>query len=200
MSVLPDVRMTEAEYLAFDRASEIKHEYYRGEIFAMTGGSPEHNMICISTSATLYNQVRGQPCKIYSSDQRVRVPRTRLYTYPDISIVCSEPHFVDEALDTLLNPTLLIEVLSPSTESYDRGKKFQHYRQIDSLREYVLIAQETPHIEHYLRQDDGNWLLRDAIGLESRIELPSIGCTLALADVYEQVTFEPEEDAGDAGG
>lgn len=194
MSPLPDVRMTEAEYLAFDRASEIKHEYYRGEIFAMSGGSPEHNLICMSTGAALYSQLRGRPCKSFSSDQRVRISQTRLYTYPDITVVCGDPRFATDAQDTLINPTLLIKVLSPSTESYDRGKKFQHYRQLDSLREYVLIAQDQPHIERYLRQDDDTWLLSEATGLESRIELTSIGCVLALAEVYEQVTFEAENE------
>ncbi len=194
MSALPDVRMTESEYLAFDRASEIKHEYYRGEIFAMSGGSPEHNMISASVGGLLYTQLRGRSCKLFSSDQRVRVSRTRLYTYPDITVVCGDPRFATDAQDTLINPTLLIEVLSPSTESYDRGKKFQHYRQLDSLREYVLIAQDQPHIERYLRQDDDTWLLSEATGLESRIELTSIGCVLALAEVYEQVTFEAENE------
>lgn len=156
MSALPNVRMTEAEYLAFDRASDIKHEYYRGEVFAMSGGSPEHNMICASVGATLYAQLRGRSCKTFSSDQRIKIPHTRLCTYADFTVTGDQPAFTEG--DTLLNPTLLIEVLSPSTELYDRGRKFQHYRTIDSLREYVLIAQDQPRIERYLRQDDGTWL------------------------------------------
>jgi Uma2 family endonuclease len=192
MSALPNVRMTEAEYLAFDRASDIKHEYYRGEVFAMSGGSPEHNMICASVGATLYAQLRGRSCKTFSSDQRIKIPHMGLYTYADFTVTGDRPAFTEG--DTLLNPTLLIEVLSPSTELYDRGRKFQHYRTIDSLREYVLIAQDQPRIERYLRQDDGTWLLTDAVGLESRIELTSIDCTLALADVYEQVNFETGDE------
>jgi Uma2 family endonuclease len=194
MAAPPNVRMTEAEYLAFDRASDVKHEYYRGEIFAMSGASRKHNVISGNTYASLHAQLRGRPCEKYQAEMRVRVARTRLYTYPDITVVCGEPHFADNEFDTLLNPTLLVEVLSPSTERYDRGRKFQHYREIDSLREYVLIAQDQPRIERFLRQDDGTWLLSDASGLEGRIELASIGCTLALADVYEQVTFEAEDE------
>jgi Uma2 family endonuclease len=194
MSALPNVRMTEAEYLAFDRASDIKHEYCRGEIFAMSGASRAHNVISGNTYASLHSQLRGRPCEKYQAEMRVRAAHTRLYTYPDITVVWGEPRFADSEVDTLLNPTVLIEVLSPSTERYDRGRKFQHYRAIDSLREYVLIAQDQPRIERYLRQEDGTWLLSDAVGLESRMELTSIGCTLALADVYEQVTFEAEDE------
>ena len=197
MAALPQQqpgKMTEAEYLEFERASELKHEYFDGEIFAMTGASEAHNLICMSAAFLLYGQLRGRPCKVYQSDMRVKVEATRLYTYPDIVVMCGEAQFADGEFDTLLNPVVIIEVLSPSTERYDRGKKFQHYREIASLREYVLISQESPHIERYLRQDGGGWLLSDAKGLEAAIELSSIGCRLALAEVYEQVTFVEEDD------
>ncbi len=187
------MRMTEAEYLAFERASDIRHEYLDGHVYAMTGASRAHNLISTYTAASLINQLRGRPCEVYASDMRVRVSATGLYTYPDVTVVCGNPQFADSALDTLLNPVLVIEVLSPSTESYDRGKKFQHYRQLESLREYVLISQDSPRVERFLRQDDGTWLLTDAAGLDASLELASVACTLALAEVYEKVTFESEE-------
>ena len=196
MSALPQdpVAMTETEYLDFERASEFKHEFIDGEVFAMTGASERHNLISVSTLAALYSQLRGGSCKVYPADMRLKVQASGLYTYPDISIVCGDAQFGDERLDTLLNPTVLIEILSPSTERYDRGRKFQDYRKLPSLREYVLIAQDAPHVERYRLQDNGNWELADAEGLDARLELTSIGCTLALADIYEQVTFG-EDDA-----
>jgi Uma2 family endonuclease len=195
MVALPkeSTRMSEAEYLAFERASQFKHEYVNGKIIAMSGASREHNLISGSTYAALYNQLQERPCEIYPSEMRVRVEVAGSYAYPDISVVCDEPQFADDEFDMLLNPLVIIEVLSPSTEGHDRGRKFQDYRALDSLREYVLIAQDSPRIEHFLRQDNGTWLLSDASGLEASIELPSIGCTLALADVYRKVTFEAED-------
>lgn len=188
MSAVRQQTMTVEEYLAFERASEQKHEYLNGEIFLMSGASPNHNVIQINVAAALHTQLRKRPCTIYGSDQRVRVSDIGLYTYPDFSVTCEPPQFEDS--DTLLNPTLIIEVLSPSTESYDRGRKFQHYRALASLQEYVLIAQDSAHVERYRRQPNDEWLLADATGLDTSIELSSIGCTLALADVYEKVTFE----------
>ena len=185
--------MTETEFLAFERASEIKHEYLDGYVYTMTGASRAHNLICINAAATLHGQLRQKPCEIYANDMRVKVQATGLYTYPDLSVVYDEPQLAGGEFDTLLNPVLLIEVLSPSTESYDRGKKFQHYRQIDSLGDYVLIAQDSPRIERFTRQPDDTWLLADAVGLDASVELPSLGCTLALADVYEKVTFEAND-------
>jgi Uma2 family endonuclease len=201
MPALPQAlsRMTEAEYLEFERASEWKHEFIDGEVLAMTGASRAHNLICTTTSFLLYSQLRGRSCEIYSTDMRVKVEATGLYTYPDISVVCGDPQFADDEFDTLLNPTVLIEVLSPSTERYDRGRKFQHYRELPSLREYVLIAQDSPRIERYLRQKDGVWQFTDAKEPEASLELTSIGCTLALAEVYEQVDFTEAEDDTDDG-
>jgi Uma2 family endonuclease len=185
-------RMTEAEYLAFERASDTKHEYIDGHVYAMTGGSPAHSLISSYTGNSLMNQLQGQPCAVYNSD--VKIKANRDYVYADVSVVCGEPQYKDK--DILLNPIVVIEVLSPSTEQYDRGRKFHQYRQLESLQEYLLIAQNSPHIERYLRQSDGTWLYADAIGLDTSLELPSIGCTLALADVYEKVTFEAEDAAG----
>jgi Uma2 family endonuclease len=181
------------EYLRMERASQEKHEYFKGEVFAMTGASENHNIVVGSSYSALYMQLRKRPCQIYPSDMRVRIPTTGLYTYPDISVVCGTPEFEDDGLDTLLNPTVIIEVLSPSTEQYDRGKKFQHYRTIVSLQEYILIAQDSIRIEHFARQGE-QWILTDAKMIDSVITLPSIECTLALSDVYEKVNF------GDAQG
>jgi Uma2 family endonuclease len=190
---LPRNFITPEEYLKMERASQEKHEYFAGEIFAMTGASENHNMIVFNISGLLHAQLRKSACRAYASDMRLKTPPPVLYTYPDIAVVCNKPVFDDdEHLDTLLNPTLIIEVLSPSTENYDRGTKFLHYRTIESLREYVLIAQDSYRIERFLRQPDNQWLLVDLVGKDAILELPSIGCTLALADVYEKVEFETE--------
>jgi Uma2 family endonuclease len=189
MSAVPQQKFTEAEYLAFENASETKHEYFHGEIFAMAGASPEHDGISVNVIASLHAQLRQHPCNVFSSDVRVKVKSTRLYTYPDVSVVCGEAEFTQDKPPSLLNPTLLVEVLSPSTESYDRGAKFRHYRMFESLQEYVLIAQDTARIEVFTRQGTDTWIFKDAIDLDSVIELKSIGCSLALADVYEKVTL-----------
>ncbi len=192
MSAEPRRKWTEAEYLAMESASDIKHEYYEGEVFVMAGASPNHDQIAGNTFASLHSQLRKRPCRVYSSDIRLRVNVTRLYTYPDIKVVCAEPQFTSDKPQTLLNPTLIVEVLSPSTEKVDRGKKFQHYRRLESLQEYVLISQDNPRIERFLRQADSTWVLKEAVGLEATLELTSIQCTLVLADVYEKVEFESE--------
>jgi Uma2 family endonuclease len=184
-------RMSEEEYLDFERKSEIKHEALNGYIYAMAGASRRHNLLSVSTTSILYNQLLDKPCEIYPSDMRVKAEASdKLYTYPDISIVCGEPQLADEKFDILLNPIILIEILSPTTEAYDRGEKFQIYRELKSLREYLLISQASPRIEHYLLQDNGKWELTDARGIDATLELPSIACTLALSDVYRKVSFE----------
>ncbi len=190
---LPEKFMTPEDYLKFERASEIKHEIFGGEVFAMSGASHERNEIPGNTYASLHGQLRKRSCRAYISDMRVKVCSSVLYMYPDVSVVCGEPQFEDATVDTLLNPILLIEVLSPSTELYDRGKKFQHYRTIASLQEYVLIDQDSPRVERYLRQPSDEWLLTDAVGLDAVLDLPSIQCRLALADIYERVNFEDRE-------
>ncbi len=191
MSALPQtpVAMTEAEYLKFERTSEVKHEFFAGEVLAMTGASEAHNLICANLITTLKNQLRSQPCKVYPSDMRVKIEATGLYTYPDISVVCGDAQFADEEFDTLINPMVIIEVLSPSSERYDRGKKFQQYRDLPSLQEYVLVAQDDSHIERFRLQKSGIWEFTDVEGQEASLELTSIGCTLALVEVYEQVTL-----------
>jgi Uma2 family endonuclease len=184
---------TEAEYLAFERASDTKHEFYHGEIFAIVGASENHITIVANVVAHLHPQLRQRPCKIYPSAMKVKVPTVSGYAYPDVVVVCGERIFADDQRDILVNPTVIVEVLSPSTEQYDRGKKFQYYRTLASLHEYVLISQEQARIEHYVRQAGGQWTLSDHVGLEAVLELPSIGCRLALADVYEKVTFDDTE-------
>ena len=181
---------TEMEYLAFERTQETKHEYFQGAVYAMAEASEKHVLITTNTSTSLNLQLRQRPCQVYQTDLRLKVGASGLYTYPDISVVCADPRFADSEQDTLLNPIVIIEVLSPSTENYDRGKKFQLYRALETLQEYILIAQDSPRIERFLRQSDDTWLLREAVGLAGAIELPSIQCTLALADVYEKVAFE----------
>lgn len=191
MSVEPHRRVSIEDYLAAERRAETKSEYLDGEVFAMSGASRSHNLVALNAAAALHGQLKGRPCETYAGDMRVHIPATGLYTYPDVTVVCGEPRFDDSELDTLLNPTLLIEVLSPSTEGYDRGKKFAHYRTLESLREYVLVAQEEARVELFTRQDDGHWLLSEASRLDEAIPLASIGCELRLADVYERLSEHP---------
>ncbi len=192
MAALPDKHWTPKEYLAFERASEEKHEYLVGEVYLMTGASREHNLIVVNLAGILGNQLKSRDCEAYVNDMRVRISAPRSYTYPDGIVICGQPEFEDNQFDTLLNPTVIIEVLSPSTEIYDRGKKFQLYRTLDSLQEYILITQDSPRIEHYARQQSGQWLLSEVTDLQAQLTLPAVGCKLILADVYNKVTFEAE--------
>ena len=197
MAINPQTKLTPAEYLAFERAqSDAKHEYLDGEISMMAGASLEHNRIVGNTFVSLHAQLRQSICSIFASDMRVKVPATGLYTYPDISALCGEPQLEDDEADILLNPSLIIEVLSPSTEAYDRGARFDHYRSIESLQTYVLIAQDRAQIELFQRQDTGHWLLSVVKGLAASVSLVTIGCELALADVYERV-LEPQGEHGE---
>jgi Uma2 family endonuclease len=193
MAAQPQPFVTDAEYLALERDSLTKHEYYAGEIFAMSGGTEAHNLIAANVVAALHGQLRRQPCRVYGSDMRVKVLQTGLNTYPDVSIVCGQPQFADDRRDTIMNPVLLIEVLSPSTERYDRGMKFQNYRTIDTLQDYILIGQDDHRIEHYSRQEAGQWVLNEVAGAEATLPIPSLQCQLALADVYEKVELVPEQ-------
>ena len=189
MSSVPTKRYTPQEYLALERKAETKSEYYRGEIFAMSGASRIHNLISGNLFALIWNQLRGRACVVFNSDMRVKVDWSGLYTYPDVSALCGEPEFDDEHVDTLLNPSVLVEVLSPSTEDYDRGGKFELYRQIPSLRDYLVVAQDRVFVEHHTRSDDGSWRLVDHRALEDELVLCSIGCSLKLRDIYDKVEF-----------
>jgi Uma2 family endonuclease len=172
-----------------ERQAEYKSEYFAGEMFAMAGGSAPHNLICVNILSDLNQQTRHRPCRVYNSDMQVRVSATGLYTYPDISVVCSEAKFLDEQRRTLLNPNLIVEVLSPSTEAYNRGRKFEHYKTIESLEEYLLVASDRMHADLFTRQPDRRWLLTSAGEPGDALELTSIGCRLVLADIYEKVDF-----------
>lgn len=185
--------ITPEAYLALDREADIKHQYYAGEIFAMSGASEEHNLIVVNLIAELRQQLKDKPCKVYPSDMRVKVNPTGLYTYPDVIVVCGEAQFDDEQFDTLLNPTILFEVLSESTSDYDRGGKFGHYRKLASLQEYVLVDQARTYVEHHTRQPDDRWLLAETDDAGDTILLESIDCQLALTEVYHKVPFD--EDA-----
>jgi Uma2 family endonuclease len=187
-------RLTEAEYLASERAATgVKSEFYDGEMFAMSGGTRWHSLIGLNIGAELRQKLKGHRCQPYNSELRVKVESTGLFTYPDVSIVCGEPRMLDGEMDTLLNPTLIVEVLSESTERYDRGKKFQHYQRIPSLREYLLVGQDEPRIEQFIRQPNDDWLLHKVVGLNSTLSLPSLGITIELAEVFANVKFPPSD-------
>src|SRR6185369_7490553 len=189
--------MAPEEYLEIERRAETRSEYLDGEMFAdrfgTLGASLAHNAIVANLLGELGQQLKRRPCQVFPSDLRIHIPATGLYTYPDAVGVCGEPLLEDEHHDTLLNPALIIEVLSPSSEAYDRGKKFEHYRGIESLVEYLLVAQDEPRIEQYLRQADGRWLFTAVAGLEAAIALPSIQCELSLAEVYDKVSLGSSE-------
>lgn len=197
MSSLAKQYYTPEQYLALERKAEYKSEYINGEIYAMSGASREHNLIGGNIFAALHSQLRGEPCEVYSSDMRVKVHHTGMYTYPDVAVVCGEPRFEDKVLDTLVNPTVIIEVLSPSTEAYDRGDKFAHYRRLESLTDYVLVAQDKVRVEHFARSNDrsGEWIFTEVSDLDGTLRLASIGCEMALRDIYDKIKFPNNEDA-----
>jgi Uma2 family endonuclease len=183
--------LTLEEYFRLDEASETRNEYFAGEMFAMAGGSPEHSAISANLIGELRNRLKKRPCTVYESNLRVSVSKTGLYTYPDASVICGgiELDERDTTGKTALNPTLLVEVLSASTEAYDRGKKFDHYSQIPSLRDLLLVSQDEPLVERFSRNRDDTWTRSVARGLGASLELPSIGVTLPLTEVYDKVNF-----------
>jgi Uma2 family endonuclease len=187
MSHQAKIYVTPEEYLALERQAEHKSEYYDGEIFAMTGASEKHNLITLNIASELRAQLKKRDCKTYSNDMRVYVPATGLYTYPDVVVVCGQPQFQDEHLDTLLNPVLIVEVLSKSTARYDRAGKFSDYRSIPSFAEYLLVAQDEHRVEYYARQPDSRWLLTEYRSLADVVQLDSIQCSLALTEIYDKV-------------
>ncbi|MHB9026586.1 MAG: Uma2 family endonuclease [Armatimonadota bacterium] len=189
MSALPEQYMSLEDYFKLDEAGDSKHEYYQGAIFDLVGASENHNLIAVAVVSYLNAQLRGKPCRPYPSDFRLKIEAASLYTYPDLSVICGDTQLADGRRDTFLNPTVLIEVLSDSTEAYDRGKKSEFYRTIPSLQEYLFIAQDRPHVERYRRQGP-NWLLTEYSAVEDEVALDSIGCTLSLAAIYERVQFD----------
>jgi Uma2 family endonuclease len=185
-------RMSPEEYLAFERASDVKHEYADGEVFDMSGGTMAHSHIAANLILELGTGLRGRPCRVLTSDMRIGIPSSSRYLYPDASVVCGRPEFEDETRDVLRNPVVVIEVLSDSSEAYDRGDKFEQYRSLTSTKEYVLASQKTPRIEVFTRQPEGSWLLR-VYGPGEVARLTSIDCYLAVDQVYFQV-FEAGVD------
>src|SRR5215813_1971584 len=182
--VLPPARFTMAEYLTFERAATERHEYLDGLIYAMAGESENHGRICVNLAATLVPQLRGSDCEVFSKDTKVCCgpyrahTREGLYAYPDLVVVCGAMQFHSQAEDVLVNPKVIVEVLSPSTEAFDRGEKFHRYRRwLPTLTDYVLVAQDRPLIDHYRRQEDGTWALRALEGLQAHMHLGTIGCT-----------------------
>lgn len=182
--------VTPEEYLAFERKAENKNEYVNGEIFAMTGASRKHNLIAGNIPGELRQQLKGKPCQVYPGEMRVKAAAVRSFVYPHVVVVCGEPVFEDDYLDTLLNPTMVVQVLSKSTESYNRIGKSAYYRTIESLAEYLLFAQDEYRVEQYVKQDDGRWLLSDVRSLENVIELKSIGCSLPIGDIYDRISLD----------
>ncbi|MGI4790724.1 MAG: Uma2 family endonuclease [Janthinobacterium lividum] len=190
MASLAKPRFSPAEYLTLERQAEYKSEYVSGEIFAMAGTSYRHTIIVANLLRELGRQLRGGPCRAVANDLRVMVQATRAYTYPDVVIVCGQPQFSDDYLDTLLNPTVLIEVLSDSTEAFDRGGKFAHYRRLESLQEYVLITQSLMRVEHFVR-DGESWVLTELNTSDDVLTLASVNATASLPDIYEDIELGP---------
>ena len=186
MTLLAQSYFTPEQYLAMERQASHKSEYVNGCIFAMAGASKEHNQIAFNIAGELHGQLKNRPCLAFVNDLRVKISATGLYTYPDAVALCGEPNFEDARMDTLLNPSVIIEILSPTTEAYDRGDKFAHYRRLLSLMEYVLIAQDKVRVEHYIRQDS-KWVLTEMNDLDEMLYLASIQCEIALRDLYIKV-------------
>ncbi|HLF83648.1 MAG TPA: Uma2 family endonuclease [Blastocatellia bacterium] len=187
MASHPKDLLTPEEYLAIERRSEFKSEYFDGEMFAMAGGSKRHNLVAGNINRILGTQLLERDCNVYNSDMRVKITSVGKYTYPDASVACADEQFEDEDEDTLLNPIVIIEVLSKSTEAYDRGKKWEHYQRLDSLRDYLLVSQ-TPRAEQFTRQRGGTWSYTEYVGELDVIDIKSIGCSLALRDIYAKLS------------
>jgi len=183
-------RISVQDYLQRERQATFKSEFFQGEIFARAGGSASRSLIAANFVRESRNALKDKPCTVFSSDLRVRVEPTGLYTYPDATIVCGELKFDDDQRDTVVNPTVIVEVLSDATEKYDRGRKANHYRQISTLKELVLIAQDQPHVERFTRQANGDWLFHEEEELTAGFELPSLGISVLLAELYRNVPFE----------
>ncbi len=199
MTVQPKVEITPVEYLAAERQADFKSEYFAGEVFGMAGASYAHNLIVANVVGELRQLLKRRDCTVVPSDLRLWIASAEHYLYPDVTVVCGEPELTDEHLDTLVNPRLIVEVLSKSTKDFDRGEKFTMYRSVPSFAEYILIAQDRHHVEHFARQADGRWLLTDIDRMVDAVSLVSIEGQLALAEIYDKVPF-PARDSGDPNG
>lgn len=189
----PRPRLTPEQYLEIERASAEKSEYYKGHVYARSGGSYRHALIIGGLVREFGNALKKRSCSVVPSDLRLRVSPDGLYTYPDVVVICGDPKFADDQGDTLLNPTLIVEVLSPSTEAYDRGFKSQQYRTIESLEEYALVSQFEPRVEMYRRHSGGQWLLTEAFGLQAICRIQSLDCSVPLAEIYDKLTFNADD-------
>lgn len=190
MSTHRDTYISPEEYLAFEREAEYKSEYVDGEVRERAASDLHHVQTVSNLITQIGSQLRGRPLLVLANEMKVRTADSRKFFYPDVSVVCNKPQFHDERTDIILNPLLIIEVLSKSTEAFDRGAKFQAYQSLASLREYLLVAQDKPAVEQYVRRPDGSWTYRAVIGLESSLPLPSVECTLGLGAVYHQVDWD----------
>jgi Uma2 family endonuclease len=186
----PERKLTEDEYLAIERRSEVKHEFVDGTMVAMSGASLVHVLIVTNIVVALATQLKDRECTVYAADLKVKIQKSGRYAYPDVSVVCGRIELATEQRDVLLNPRAIVEVLSESTKDYDRGEKFEQYRSIPSFTEYVLVAQDRYHVEHHVRQRDGRWLLEETDSISDSIALESIDCRLALSEIYDKVQFE----------
>ena len=193
MSAAAHPYLTPEQYLEIERKAETRSEYYNGRMYAMSGGAFRHVQIISNFAAELHDRLRGKPCDVLSSD--MRTVAAGIYTYPDIVITCDEPRFAHGQKDTLLNPTIVIEVLSPSTEAYDRGMKSAHYRRVESLREYAIVSQIEPRVEVFRRQTNGDWVMSEYIGLDAVCRFESVDCAVPLSEIYRRVVFNAEERA-----
>lgn len=187
---------TSEEYLSLERSTDFRHEYLDGHVYAMAGETLEHSTICFNLAVVIGTQLRDKPCRGFSPNMKVRTGTAGLFAYPDLMVVCGEPLFHDERRDVLVNPTVIFEVLSPSTEAYDRGEKFLRYRsEISTLQDYVLVSQAKPIVEHFSRQPDGSWRYTSVSGLTSILHLASIDCQLPLAEIYDRIPFAVTEES-----
>jgi Uma2 family endonuclease len=183
MATLPNSPLTEQQYLEIERQAETKSEFHDGQMFAMVGGPFNHSLLATRISALLDRLVPIE-CRTSNSDLRIKIAGAGLYTYPDCSVICGEPKFFGDHHDVILNPLLIVEVLSPSTEGYDRGKKFELYRTIESFREYLIVHQDRRHVEHYSKQDDGSWVLREHSGVDGSVSIPRLNVQIGLGELY----------------
>jgi Uma2 family endonuclease len=187
---------TPEEYFRLEHQAEFKSDYYKGEIFAMSGGTTRHSRICGNIIGEAWGRLKGTPCSVFESNQRLTIKATGLRTYPDVSVYCQKPEVdeIDPHRETVLNPTVLFEVLSKSTEGYDRGFKSENYRQIPSLKAYILVSKTRPHVEMLERQQNGDWTLKEVSGLNATLGIPAIGIELPLAEIYYKVDFNANDD------
>ncbi|HYE75329.1 MAG TPA: Uma2 family endonuclease [Blastocatellia bacterium] len=194
MTALPKHKYTLEEYFELERNSDEKYEYFNGEVFAMAGGSSAHSRISVNAISVLVQKLRGKSCEVFNSDMRIKVPAAFPYRYPDVSGVCGTPVFDEiQGQQMLVNPILIVEVLSPSTAAYDLGEKFTAYQSIESFQEYLLIYQDRPLVIQYQRQSQRRWLRIENEGLQSQVELQSINVSLSLSEIYERVNFDLQE-------